>query len=649
MTKAAALLAFLAMVVGWTAAAAAGESGAAGWVKAPSTPISSRLIAAPAAVGDLTEIRAGLEVTLGDGWKTYWRSPGDAGLPPAVTWTGSENLAAAEIDYPAPIRFTVLGIETVGYAKHVVLPLRLTPANPGEPMRLRAEADLLVCADICVPEKFVLALDLPAGLAQPSPHFADVARAFSAIPGDGRGAGWRLESVEAAGARVRAVVVADQPLAAPELFIETEPYLAFGAPKVKALGAGRWELRATAADPPKDANLTGATLRLTLVDGERAADFTQTAAPLTAPLDDSAPAATGLLAMLGAALLGGLILNVMPCVLPVLSLKLLGAARYGGADRGRVRAGFLATAAGIVVSFLVLAVGTAGLKAAGAAVGWGVQFQQPLFLGFMMAVTALFAANLLGLFEIPLPRFLADTVGGREGGGQEGGGLGGAFATGAFATLLATPCSAPFLGAAVGFALAAGTMEIFAIFTALGVGMAAPYLVTAAFPAAAAALPRPGRWMLTVRRVMGLALLGTTVWLGSVMWVQVGGVERAVAATESGVRWVPFDEAAIPRLTAEGKVVLVDVTADWCVTCQANKKLVLNRGETAEKLAGANVVAMRADWTRPDEDIARYLARHGRYGIPFNIVYGPKAPQGLPLSELLTESAVLATLAQAGL
>lgn len=643
-TKAAALPAFLAMAIGWSAPAGADENAGGGWVKAPSTPISARLIAAPAAVGDLSEIRAGLEVKLGDGWKTYWRSPGDAGLPPAVTWKGSENLAAAEMDYPAPIRFTILGIETVGYAKHVVLPLRLTPAKPGQPLRLRADADLLVCADICVPEKFALALDLPAGTAQPSPHFADVARAFSAIPGDGRAAGWRLESVEAAGAQVRAVVVAEQPLAAPDLFIETEPYLAFGAPKVKALGAERWELRATAADPPKDASLTGAKLRLTLVDGERSGDFSATAAPLTASQNDAAPAATGLLAMLGAALLGGLILNVMPCVLPVLSLKLLGAAQYGGADRGRVRAGFLATAAGIVVSFLVLAVGTAGLKAAGAAVGWGVQFQQPLFLGFMMAVTALFAANLLGLFEIPLPRFLADSIGGREGGG-----LGGAFATGAFATLLATPCSAPFLGAAVGFALAAGTPEIFAIFTALGIGMAAPYLVTAAFPAAAAALPRPGRWMLTVRRVMGLALFGTTVWLGSVMWAQVGGIERAVAATESGVRWVPFDEAAISRLTAEGKVVLVDVTADWCVTCQANKKLVLNRGAAAEKLAGADVVAMRADWTRPDEGIARYLARHGRYGIPFNIVYGPKAPQGLPLSELLTESAVLAALAQAGL
>lgn len=645
MTKTAALWAVLAALFGWVAAA--GPTAAAaddeGWVKAPSTPVSSRLIAAPAAVGDLAEIRAGLEVKLGPGWKTYWRSPGDAGLPPAVDWKGSSNLAAAAMDHPAPIRFTVLGIETVGYEKHVVLPLRLTPARPGEPLRLRAEADLLVCSDICVPERFALALDLPAGLAQPSPHFAEVARAFAAIPGDGRAAGVRLESLEAAGATVRAVVAADPPLAAPDLFIETEPYLAFGAPTVKQLGAGRAELRAVAANPPKDLNLTGAALRLTLTDGAaRSADFTMTAAPLTAAADS--PAGAGLLAMLGAALLGGLILNVMPCVLPVLSLKLLAAAQYGGADRGAVRAGFLATAAGIVVSFLALAAATAGLKAAGAMVGWGVQFQQPLFLGFMMAVTGLFAANLLGLFEIPLPRFLADKIGGRDGGG-----LGGAFASGAFATLLATPCSAPFLGTAVGFALAAGGVEIFAIFAALGIGMAAPYLLTAAFPAAAAALPRPGRWMLTARRVMAAALLGTTAWLGSVLATQVGGVEQATASTEAGVRWVPFDEAAIARLTAAGKVVVVDVTADWCVTCQANKKLVLNRGAAAEKLASDGVVAMRADWTRPDETIARYLARHGRYGIPFNIVYGPKAPQGLPLSELLTESEVLAALAQAGI
>lgn len=645
--------AFRALAVAVLVAVCAPAAKAEGWVAAASTPVSARLIAAPSAVGMLSEIRAGVEIKQAPGWKTYWRSPGDAGLPPGINWKGSRNLAAADFDYPTPHRFSVLGIETIGYADHVVFPVKATPAQPGAPLGLRAELDLLVCADICVPEKFALSLDLPAGEAVPSPEAGLVARAFSAVPKDGPAAGVNLESVEAKGPAVRAVIAAAAPLTAPDLFIETEPYLAFSAPKVAPLGGGRYEFHAAAVDAPKDLDLAGKKLRLTLADGEVGADFTAVAAPMTA-FSAAAPGLVapalppaGLLSMLGVALLGGLILNLMPCVLPVLSLKLLSVAQYGGGERGWVRAGFLATAAGIIASFLMLAAATIGLKAAGAVVGWGVQFQQPLFLGFMMAVTALFALNLAGWFEIPLPRFIADRIS-----GTEGRGLSGAFVTGVFATFLATPCSAPFLGTAVSFALAAGGVEILAIFAALGVGMASPYLLTAAFPGVAGVLPRPGRWMLTVRRVMAAAMLGTTVWLGTVLAAQLGtagdgGKDAAVNA--AGVRWVAFDEAAIPGLVAAGKVVVVDVTADWCVTCQVNKKLVLNRGATAQMLAGPNVIAMRADWTRPDEGIARYLARHGRYGIPFNIVYGPKAPQGVALPELLTESAVVAAAAQAGL
>ncbi|HEY0832581.1 MAG TPA: thioredoxin family protein, partial [Azospirillum sp.] len=395
--------------------------------------------------------------------------------------------------------------------------------------------------------------------------------------------------------------------------------------------------------------------------------------------------------MLAVALLGGLILNLMPCVLPVLSLKMLSMVAHSGAPPRRVRAGFLASAAGILASFLVLAGAMVALKTAGAAVGWGIQFQQPLFLVFMVVLVTLFAANLWGLFEIPLPRFLADTAG-----GTEGHGYGGQFATGAFATLLATPCSAPFLGTAVGFALANGPLEVFAIFTALGVGLALPYLLVAAFPAIARHLPRPGRWMVALRRVLGGALALTGVWLLSVMAVQVGepvaGLVAALMAAlvlalwlghrlAAGMRWagpvsaalltlaafiVPvqfgagadaapvattawksFDEAAIGKHVAEGRTVFVDVTADWCITCQANKKLVMNRGEVARRLDG-DVVALRADWTRPDERIAAYLARHGRYGIPFNIVYGPGAPDGIALPELLTTGAVLEALDKAG-
>jgi suppressor for copper-sensitivity B len=393
----------------------------------------------------------------------------------------------------------------------------------------------------------------------------------------------------------------------------------------------------------------------------------------------------------------------------VLSLKLLSAIGFAGAAPARVRLGFLASAAGILASFLALAGALVALKAAGATIGWGIQFQQPLFLVFMTVLVTLFAANLWGLFEVPLPRAVADALGGTgpgagdDSGGEAGGGsLAGHFATGAFATLLATPCSAPFLGTAVGFALARGPVEIVSVFLALGIGLALPYLLVAAAPGLARLLPRPGRWMLTLRRLLGLALALTAAWLLGVLATQEGavaalavgaamvaatlalgllrrplggiaalalallsfgapllpdarpsGAAAAAADLGSDIAWVPFDRAAIAAEVAAGRTVFVDVTADWCITCQVNKSLVIHRGAVAERLSGAAgrgggaVVAMRADWTRPDPAIAAYLADHGRYGIPFNRVYGPGAPDGIALPELLTEAAVLDALERA--
>jgi suppressor for copper-sensitivity B len=223
----------------------------------------------------------------------------------------------------------------------------------------------------------------------------------------------------------------------------------------------------------------------------------------------------------------------------------------------------------------------------------------------------------------------------------------GHFLSGAFATLLATPCSAPFLGTAVAFALARGPSEIVSIFTALGVGMAGPYLMMAAWPGAAQRLPRPGPWMLTLKKGLALALVGTAAWLGSILATQTGFTAAPTAAPTAGVRWQGFDEAAIAGLVAEGKVVFVDVTADWCITCKVNKAAVLDRGPVAERLSRPGTTAMRADWTMPSDAIAAYLASFGRYGIPFNAVYGPGAPKGIALSELLTESEVLAAVGRA--
>jgi len=384
-------------------------------------------------------------------------------------------------------------------------------------------------------------------------------------------------------------------------------------------------------------------------------------------------------------------------VLPVLSLKLLSVVGHGGGDRRDVRRGFLASAAGILVSFLVLGTAAIALKAGGQAAGWGIQFQHPLFLTATAVIVVLFAANLWGLFDIRLPGVVADAALNAGQGNRHG--LVKHFLTGAFATLLATPCSAPFLGTAVGFALARGPFEIYAIFAMLGIGLALPYLVIAWLPWLATRLPRPGPWMVTLRRVMGLALLATAVWLLSVLdtqagrtaallgggsivglvavlWIgrvatalpprviwstatlvavlgillppqfaQEGGSGREVA--QGAIRWRTFAPEAIAGHVAAGRTVFVDVTADWCVTCKVNKALVLEQGQVAARLNGAGIIAMQADWTRPDPKITAFLQRFMRYGIPFNVVFGPKAPNGRTLPELLTRDAVLGALAAA--
>jgi suppressor for copper-sensitivity B len=665
--------------------------------------VEARLVTAVDGAGSLGRVPVGLHLKIEPGWKTYWRSPGDAGLPPQIDWSGSVNLARATMAWPAPHRFTLFGFETFGYDGEVVFPIAAEPIQPGQPMELRAGVDLLVCSEICVPQRVDLTLNLPQGPAAAGADANLIARFASQVPGDGSAAGLTIETVRAGagsgGPVLEVTAQAREPFVDPDLFVESAAGVAFGRPDIRFTENDcRITVRLPVVGPDKDkVALAGQPLTLTLVDGLRSLER-----PVTVVTGAVSGGVRGLPVMLGFAVLGGLLLNLMPCVLPVLSLKLLSMVGHGGAAPRTVRAGFLASAAGILFSFLVLAGGAVALKLTGAAVGWGIQFQQPLFLVFMVVLLTLFACNLWGLFEIPLPRAVADAVGlvpGHGPGHENGGSLGGHFATGALATLLATPCSAPFLGTAVGFALAGGPAEILAIFTALGVGLALPYLAVAAVPALATRLPRPGHWMITLRRILGFALALTGLWLLSVLAVLItpavaaivgglmvgivvilaarsllsgrtrigGGIVAAVLALAafalpltldrspgeavaaiSDATWQPFDEAAIRDQVAAGRTVFVDVTADWCITCQANKRLVLLRDPVAGHLFGGDIVAMRADWTRPDESIAAYLARHGRYGIPFNIVYGPKAPQGVMLPELLTDGAVLDALEQAG-
>jgi suppressor for copper-sensitivity B len=663
--------------------------------------VSVRLVSAVETTGSAKTAPLGLHFKLKPGWKVYWRSPGDAGLPPRISWTGSHNVASAKIHWPAPLRFSVLGLETLGYKKEVVLPLDVALRKTGA-VEIKLRLDYLVCAEICIPYNSKLALDLPAGPEKASPLANLVARYRAQVPMRDNRHGITFEGAEFRrldkGLEIVLAIRGKEPFVAPDVFMEGPDGSYFERPKVTLSSDKRRAWLRVKAGGVKTEAFEKAGLVATLVDRERsletkvAVDF-NAVLPEVPTLSKQDPAVDStFLSILLLAVLGGFILNFMPCVLPVLSIKLLGAIGKSGQDKATVRAGFLASAAGIVFSFLLLAGFLIALKAGGMVVGWGIQFQQPVFLAFLAVVLSLFAYNLFGLYEITMPRWVGGVVAGQ---GPEKN-LVGHFMTGALATLVATPCSAPFLGTAVGFALSRGWLEIVAVFAALGVGLSIPYLLVAAFPALAAKLPRPGAWMNWVRKIMGAALAVTVLWLLYVVANVIGddgalvllafvlimgavlglrripssglgrqAVKIVIALSLAAVifpatwerapagsgqykgAWQAFDQAEIKRLVADGKTVFVDVTADWCVTCKVNKKLVFDVGDVGRKLRSGDVVAMRADWTRPSDKISAYLAEFGRYGIPFNAVYGPLAPDGIVLPELLTPGLVLEAFGKA--
>ncbi|MBL6928558.1 MAG: hypothetical protein ISR44_05250 [Rhodospirillales bacterium] len=505
---------------------AAAQEPASPWAETEQTAV--RLISAVTAVGDASGAPLGLHFKLQKGWKIYWRSPGDAGFPPRPDWSGSTNLASASLRWPAPERFSVLGMQTLGYKDEVVLPIDAEVSEPGQALSIRLKVDYLTCDDICIPYTAKLALDLPAGKASPSSFAHLINRFSSAVPGDGGAHGLRILGLEALGrdkgASLRIAAASTTPFDAPDVFVEGPVELFFSKPKLTFKDGRRTASAEIAVDGIQyvEGGLTGAPLTITVVDGPRSAE--RTFAPgAIAVSADGGEAGLSIAAVLGLALLGGLILNLMPCVLPVLSIKLLGVVSHGGGKSRDVRMSFIASAAGIICSFLVLAGGLIALKAAGGAIGWGIQFQQPWFLIAMGLIVVLFACNLWGFFEFRLPSGLA-SVGATAGNND---GLVGHFLTGAFATLLATPCSAPFLGTAVGFALSRGPAEILWVFAALGVGLALPYLAVAAVPVLATRLPRPGPWMVRLRQVLGFALAATAVWLITVIAVFWARFRRA--------------------------------------------------------------------------------------------------------------------------
>ncbi|PPR10538.1 MAG: Thiol:disulfide interchange protein DsbD [Alphaproteobacteria bacterium MarineAlpha11_Bin1] len=666
-----------------------------------------RLIAGGETSGSGKTLDLGLQFRMKPGWKIYWRSPGDAGFPPHINWAGSINFDSAKMSWPIPERFSVLGLETLGYKKEVVFPIIASVLETGKEVTLNASVRFLTCDDICVPYEANFLIRLPAGVDMSTPQSGIINQWWKRVPAIGEVGPLDIKEAELAGSGENTSLiirgVSERPLESPDLFVEGPPDYRFSKPSVKIRSPGTEVMMRIGIRAPKYSNsqLDGETVTLTLVDGNRAVEREFTLKRASAqPVDAAGVEAIDgfkFLSIIGLAILGGLILNLMPCVLPVLSIKLLTFVNHGGGAPAQVRAGFLASAAGIITCFLGLGTVVVSLRGAGLVVGWGIQFQQPVFLAFMVTILTLFACNMWGFFEFRMPSAISEAAVDKS--SLQSHRLGEHFLTGIFATILATPCTAPFLGTAIGFALSRGLLEIYVVFLALGIGLAVPWIAVAIFPALAYQLPKPGPWMITVKRLLSVALIGVALWLLSVMRVQVSGPAiaiiflfmLAIAFTvaqysrlsrrarpavwiviglltafsmvgasrfsytgshhQSSVEdkiWREFDLATINSEVAEGKTVFVDVTADWCLTCKANKFLVLNRERITKILNGSDVIAMRADWTKPDPEIYNYLRSFGRYGIPFNVVYGPNARRGLSLPEILTETAVIEAIQQAG-
>lgn len=624
----------------------------------PAKHSAVRLYSPVLATGDLAKIPAALEITLQDEWKTYWRTPGDAGLAPVVVTDGSTNISKVDLHYPAPHRFTIYDIDNFGYKHNVTLPVDIIPTTVGGAVDAQFRVDLLICDEICVPESHTVTLNLPAGTADASPDAPAYDAALKTLPArDVQGVEFKdtylTISSDNRTQLVTTAVLSQKPSGDADLFVESAGSdISFGKPVIehdRTTGQTTFTAFAntTTAHEKVAEKMAQAPLVLTYVDGSLAAEASLDLgkAPMGADSadGDGASVPTLSLSILLYALLGGLILNLMPCVLPVLSLKVLSVLSHGGAktdkaSRHKVFVHFMASAAGIISSFWLIAAGLVGLKIAGESIGWGIQFQHPGFLIFLIVIILAFAFNMWGLYEIPLPRFIAHRVGRRRDDTEPT--VLGDFLTGAFATLLATPCTAPFLGTAVGFALAGSAVDIFTVFTFLGIGLALPYILLALMPRLFKYLPKPGAWMLKLRRVLAVALFATAAWLASTLYTVT-----TQPTLDAG--WQQFSEAAIAPAVADGKVVFVDITADWCLTCKANKRLVLDTDDVIAGLNQPHVVKMQGDWTQQDEVIAAYLKSFSKFGIPFNVVYGPAAPQGIILPELLSKRAVLDALVTA--
>ena len=657
-------------------------------------------------LADTTAIVAGRSFTVGlllrmaPGWHTYWKFSGDAGLPTEMKWKLPPGWKVGDIQWPIPLKTIDPGdIETYGYENEVLLMQEITPPSKldDSSAKLSTEANWLVCEKICIPGGATLQLDLPVASTSQPANTDVFARYRRLLPQNLAGPDVARADWSRVGSDLRLKITSETLAKYPavDFFPLPEQETIVGHPAVQSRNNNEIVFRIPLESAPKDlSSMAGLVVFSQQPNSDDRAAWQITSAPA---LSASRPApARGIFTFLLFGFLGGIILNLMPCVLPVISLKIFGFVQQAGQSRQKIFRSGIAFTIGIFAWFIALAVLLIALKGAGRDVTWGgFQFTNSYFVLALSVIVLVFALNLFGVFEVSLPqpvtRNLLSTSERKD--------LLGSFFQGVFATVLATPCTAPFLGTALGFAFTQSAAIILAMFIAIASGMSAPYLLLSAQPAWLRFLPRPGPWMLHVKQFMGFLLLATLLFLLYVVGAQRGlegaiwascfllvisvacwmkgafvvptasAVKRIVvlalmlllvigsgvyfigdkfqsakiASADSQIRgdWQPFTPERLQTELEQGRTVFVDFTAAWCLTCKFNEASVLEAQDVREAFQRHGIVKLKADWTNGDPVITKLLQKFGRPGVPLYVLYPAKNEEPIVFPEVLTKGMIL--------
>jgi len=662
--------------------------------------VRAELLADTTAIVPGKSFTVGLLLRMAPGWHTYWKFSGDAGLPTELKWKLPPGWKISDIRWPIPLKTIDPGdIETYGYENEVLLMQEITPPSnlDTSSAKLAAEANWLVCEKICIPGSATLQLDLPVASTSQPANTDVFGRYRGLVPQN-----WPKPDVARAdwsrvGSDLRLKITSETLAKYPaiDFFPLPEQDTIVGHPAVQSRNNNEIVFRIPLESAPKDlSSIAGLVVFAQQPNGDDRAAWQITSAPAVSA---TRPApARGIFTFLLFGFLGGIILNLMPCVLPVISLKIFGFVQQAGQSRQKIFRSGIAFTIGIFAWFIALAILLIALKGAGRDVTWGgFQFTNPYFVLALSVIVLVFALNLFGVFEVSLPqpvtRNLLSTSERKD--------LLGSFFQGVFATVLATPCTAPFLGTALGFAFTQSAAIILAMFIAIAAGMSAPYLLLSAQPAWLRFLPRPGLWMLHVKQFMGFLLLATLLFLLYVVGAQrglegaiwascfllvisvacwmkgafvvptVSAVKRIVvlvlmllfvigsgvyfigdkfqsakiASADSQIRgdWQPFTPERLQTELEQGRIVFVDFTAAWCLTCKFNEASVLEAQDVREAFQRHGIVKLKADWTNGDPVITKLLQQFGRPGVPLYVLYPAKNEEPIVFPELLTKSMIL--------